>query len=90
MDKLRAILNDLGFKFKFEIAVADKLEDHEGRVYALEENRKLKDQAITSLEKRYSELLMTFKSVMSENRKLRDQVDQLFDRVRALEDDTKR
>lgn len=70
MDKIKAILNDLGFKFKFEVAVADKLEELEQRIYALEENRKLKDQAIASLEKRYSELLYVVKSMQADARRV--------------------
>lgn len=69
MEKIRTILHDLGLKFKFEVAVADKLEDLETKIYALEENRKVKDKALASLDKELKELRMVVKHLEAELRK---------------------
>lgn len=69
MEKLRTILRDLGLKFKFEVAVVDKLDDVEARIYALEENRKVKDKALASLDKELKELRMVVKHLEAELRK---------------------
>lgn len=58
MEALKELLGQIKIFARFDVAVCDKLEDLEKRIYALEENRKLKDQAILSLEKRYSEMLL--------------------------------
>lgn len=63
MDNLRELLSQLKLFLRFDMAVVDKLEEFEKRVYALEENRKAKDQAILSLERRYSELLLILKDL---------------------------
>lgn len=57
MDKLRELIGKLGLAFQLDLAMVESIEDHSKRLYALEENRKMKDQAIKSLEHRYSELL---------------------------------
>lgn len=56
MSKLRELLGKLGLAFQLDLAMVEKIEELEQRVYALEENRKMKDQTIKSLEHRYSEL----------------------------------
>lgn len=63
MEALKELLGQIKIFARFDVAVCDKLEDLEKRIYALEENRKLKDQAILSLEKRYSELLLIVKDI---------------------------
>lgn len=68
MDNLRELLSQLKLFLRFDMAVVDKLEDFEKRVYALEENRKAKDQAILSLERRYSELLLILKDLKQNQR----------------------
>lgn len=70
MEKIKSILRDLGLKFKFEVAVADKMEEMDGRLYALEENRKVKDKAIASLDKEIKELRIVVKHQEAEIRKL--------------------
>lgn len=57
MDKLRELIGKLGLAFQLDLAMVESIEDHSKRLYALEENRKMKDQSIKSLEHRYSELL---------------------------------
>lgn len=57
MEKLRELIGKLGLAFQLDLAMVESIEDLQKRVYALEENRKMKDQAIKSLEHRYSELL---------------------------------
>lgn len=63
MEALKELLGQIKIFARFDVAVCDKLEDLEKRIYALEENRKLKDQAILSLEKRYSEMLLIVKDI---------------------------
>lgn len=63
MEALKELLGQIKIFARFDVAVCDKLEDLEKRIYALEENRKLKDQAILSLEKRYSEMLLIIKDL---------------------------
>lgn len=68
MNKLREILAEMGLAFRLDMAVVEKLEELEGRIKALEENRKMKDQAILSLEKRWSECLLVIKSMKNEHK----------------------
>lgn len=63
MEALKELLGQIKIFARFDVAVCDKLEDLEKRIYALEENRKLKDQAILSLEKRYSEMMLIVKDI---------------------------
>lgn len=66
MDKLRELIGKLGLAFQLDLAMVESIEDHSKRIYALEENRKMKDQAIKSLEHRYSELLAVVGSLKKE------------------------
>lgn len=68
MDNLRELLSQLKLFLRFDMAVVDKLETHDERIYKLEENRKTKDQAILSLERRYSELLLILKELKQHDR----------------------
>lgn len=69
MEQLKEILGTLGLKFRFEGAVVDKFEDHQKRLYALEENRKLKDAHITGLQKQVGELRLMLADIQRELRK---------------------
>lgn len=51
MVNIRDMLARLGLLCRLETAIVDELERLNSRVYALEENRKLKDAAILKLEK---------------------------------------
>lgn len=66
MNKLRELVSKLGLAFQLDLAMVESIEDLQKRVYALEENRKLKDQTIKSLEHRYSELLAVVASIKRE------------------------
>ena len=66
MSKLRELIGKLGLAFQLDLAMVESIEDLQKRVYALEENRKMKDQAIKSLEHRYSELLAVVGSMKKE------------------------
>lgn len=66
MNKLRELVGKLGLAFQLDLAMVESIEDLQKRLYALEENRKLKDQAIKSLEHRYSELLAVVGSMKKE------------------------
>lgn len=66
MNKLRELVSKLGLAFQLDLAMVESIEDLQKRVYALEENRKLKDQTIKSLEHRYSELLAVVGSMKKE------------------------
>lgn len=62
IDNIRELFSQIKVFMRFDMAVCDLLDDHEARLYALEEDNKLYKQKILSLEKRYSELLYAFKS----------------------------
>ena len=66
MSKLRELIGKLGLAFQLDLAMVESIEDLQKRVYALEENRKMKDQTIKSLEHRYSELLAVVGSMKKE------------------------
>lgn len=66
MQKLRELIGKLGCAFQLDLAMVESIEDLQRRVYALEENRKMKDQTIKSLEHRYSELLAVVGSLKKE------------------------
>lgn len=66
MNKLRELIGKLGLSFQLDLAMVESIEDLQKRTYALEENRKMKDQAIKSLEHRYSELLAVVGSMKKE------------------------
>lgn len=51
MVNIRDMLARLGLMCRLETAIVDELERLNTRVYALEENRKLKDAAILKLER---------------------------------------
>lgn len=70
MDKLKEIFGLLGLKYRFEGAVVDEFEDLNKRVYALEENRKLKDATILGLQKQVGELRLMLADIQKELRKL--------------------
>lgn len=66
MNKLRELVSKLGLAFQLDLAMVESIEDLQKRIYALEENRKMKDQALKSLEHRYSELLAIVGSLKKE------------------------
>lgn len=51
MKNIRDLLARLGLLCRLETAIVNKLEENDRRLYALEENRKLKDPAILQLQK---------------------------------------
>lgn len=59
MERLKEILSELGLRFRFDTAVVDKFDDHDQRLYALEENRKMKDKALLDLQKEVGQLRLT-------------------------------
>lgn len=63
MDGIRELLAQLKIFARYDIAVADKLEDLEKRIYACEQDTKRIVESHRSLEKRYSELLLVFKDI---------------------------
>lgn len=67
MKRLRELLEQLTLHFQVEIAIADLLEDHGSRIKKSEDMQLKNDVKFSSLEKRYSELLMLVKEI---NRKL--------------------
>lgn len=56
MKNIHDLLARLGLLCRLETAIVDKLDDHDTRLYALEENRKLKDQSILDLKRDVGEL----------------------------------
>ena len=56
MKNIRDLLARLGLLCRLEAAIVDELDRLNVRVYALEENRKLKDAAITRLTKEVQDL----------------------------------
>lgn len=68
MAKMRELIEKLGLSFQLDLAMVETIEELEKRIYALEENRKLKDQTIKSLEHRYAEMQMLYKTAVNGKR----------------------
>lgn len=68
MDGIKELLAQIKLFARFDVAVADKLEELENRIYACEKNTERMTVACRSLEKRYSEMLMVLKDIKPENR----------------------
>lgn len=49
MKNLRELVQEFALRMRLECAIVEELDDHSSRLYALEENRKLKDAAIKEL-----------------------------------------
>lgn len=49
MRNLRELVQEFAHRMRLEVAIVDELDEHSRRLYALEENRKLKDSAIIEL-----------------------------------------
>lgn len=60
-------MEQLQLHFQVEIAIADELDSQEKRIKKIEDHDLKADTRLTSLEKRYSEVLMVLKDI---NRKL--------------------
>lgn len=58
MKNVRELLARLGLLCRLESAIVDELERHDSRLYALEENRKLKDAEILRLNRELQDLRM--------------------------------
>ena len=58
MKNVRELLARLGLLCRLESAIVDELERHESRLYALDENRKLKDAEILRLNRELQDLRM--------------------------------
>lgn len=58
MKNVRDLMARLGLLCRLESAIVDELERHESRLYALEENRKLKDAEILRLKTDLQDLRM--------------------------------
>lgn len=71
MKRLREFLEQLQLHFQVEIAIADVLDTHDKRLDDIDKYKLKTDTRLTSLDKRYSELLMVLRDI---NRKLPDSV----------------
>lgn len=67
MKNIRDLLARLGLLCRLETAIVDELERLNVRVYALEENRKLKDAAITRLTKEAQDLRLELRGKVHVN-----------------------
>lgn len=62
MDYIKQLIGNIMTFCKLEKAMVDLLEDHQNRIYALEENRRLKDSAILALQNEVKELKTVLRS----------------------------
>lgn len=67
MKNIRDLLARLGLLCRLESAIVDALESHDRRLYALEENRKLKDAEILALRKDLMNLRLEVRGKVSIN-----------------------
>lgn len=67
MKNIRDLLARLGLLCRLETAIVDELDRLNVRVYALEENRKLKDAAITTLTKEVQALRLELRGKVHVN-----------------------
>lgn len=58
MKNLRDLISRLGLLCRLESAIVEELERHESRLYALEENRKLKDAELLRVGREVQDLRM--------------------------------
>lgn len=58
MEYIKQLIGEIMTFCKLEKAMVDMLEEHQRRLYALEENRKLKDAAILDLQQEVKRLKM--------------------------------
>lgn len=56
MENIKDLLSRLKLFCRLETAIVHELEKHESRLYALEENRKMKDASIAALQRKVSDL----------------------------------
>lgn len=63
MQGIRELLAQLKIFARFDVAVADKLEELENRIYACEQDTKRIVESYRTLDKRYSELLLVVKDI---------------------------
>ena len=63
MEQIKEILSQIKLFCRFDVAVSEKLEQIETRLYALEEDNKRNTATIRSLEKRYSEMLLVLRDL---------------------------
>lgn len=63
MEQIKEILSHIKLFCCFDVAVTEKLEQVEARLYALEEDNKRNTATIRSLEKRYSEMLLVIRDL---------------------------
>lgn len=62
MEQIREFLGQMKIYLRFDMAVSDKLEEHDDRIKHLEEENKRNVAALRSLEKKYGELLYAISS----------------------------
>lgn len=65
MKNIKDLLSRLGLLCRLEAAIVAELEDINKRLYALEENRKLKDAAILTLREEVSNLKLILQKKVS-------------------------
>lgn len=58
MKNLRDLISRLGLLCRLESAIVEELERHESRLYALDENRKLKDAELLRVGREVQDLRM--------------------------------
>lgn len=64
MKNIRDLMSRLGLLCRLESAIVDELERHDTRLYALEENRKLKDAEILALKKEVQDLRLAVRGMV--------------------------
>lgn len=65
MKNVRDLMSRLGLLCRLESAIVDELERHDARLYALEENRKLKDADLLALKKEVQDLRLAVRGKVS-------------------------
>lgn len=63
MEQIKEILAHIKLFCRFDVAVTEKLEQVESRLYALEEDNKRNTATVRSLEKHYSEMLLVIRDL---------------------------
>lgn len=69
MEQLRQILSQLALNLELNIAMCDKIEDHENRIVLLEAQQKAQKDRVDAQSKRVSELFYTLSSNAYDHRK---------------------
>lgn len=67
LSNIRDLLGQLSLRCRLDAAMVEEMEDHSGRIYKLEENRKQKDAAILQMQQDIRQLRLALGQKVTPN-----------------------